>query len=101
MNLQKIADAREAGAVWAGIVNTQPEVQGADPGSATTAAPTEFREIAYWLARTNPDKKLLPDDVDAQTRALEAMDYCRRDRAHAGLRAASSVPPNFAPNAGG
>jgi glutathione S-transferase len=37
---------------------------------------TEFPAIAYWLARTNPDKKLLPDDVEAQTRALEAMDYC-------------------------
>ena len=36
---------------------------------------TEYPAIAYWLARTNPDKKLLPDDVDAQTRALEAMDY--------------------------
>jgi glutathione S-transferase len=36
---------------------------------------TEYPAIAYWLARTNPDKKLLPDDVDVQTRALEALDY--------------------------
>ena len=36
---------------------------------------TEFPAIAYWLARTNPDKHLLPDDVEGQTRALEAMDY--------------------------
>ncbi|HME25761.1 MAG TPA: glutathione S-transferase N-terminal domain-containing protein [Acetobacteraceae bacterium] len=36
---------------------------------------TEYPAIAYWLARTNPDKKLLPDDVDAQTRVLEALDY--------------------------
>ena len=36
---------------------------------------TEYPAIAYWLARTNPDKKLLPDDVDAQARMLEAMDY--------------------------
>ncbi|HEX5326450.1 MAG TPA: glutathione S-transferase C-terminal domain-containing protein [Acetobacteraceae bacterium] len=36
---------------------------------------TEFPAIAYWLARTNPDKKLLPDDVDNQARALEALDY--------------------------
>ena len=36
---------------------------------------TEYPAIAYWLARTNPDKKLLPDDVDAQARALEALDY--------------------------
>jgi glutathione S-transferase len=37
---------------------------------------TEYPAIAYWLARTNPDKKLLPDDVDAQARAFEALDYC-------------------------
>jgi glutathione S-transferase len=36
---------------------------------------TEYPAIAYWLARTNPEKKLLPDDVDAQTRMLEALDY--------------------------
>ncbi len=37
---------------------------------------TEFPAIAYWLARTNPQAKLLPDDADAQARALEAMvDY--------------------------
>src|SRR3954471_13617905 len=36
---------------------------------------TEYPAIAYWLARTNPDKKLLPDDVEAQTRALETLDY--------------------------
>jgi glutathione S-transferase len=36
---------------------------------------TEYPAIAYWLARTNPEKKLLPDDVDAQARALEALDY--------------------------
>src|SRR5262245_15391827 len=43
-----------------------------DDGSALT----EYPAIAYWLARTNPDKKLLPDDVDAQARVLEALDYC-------------------------
>jgi glutathione S-transferase len=37
---------------------------------------TEYPAIAFWLARTNPDKKLLPDDVEAQSRALEALDYC-------------------------
>jgi len=36
---------------------------------------TEFPAIAFWLARTNPEKKLLPDDPDAQARALEALDY--------------------------
>jgi glutathione S-transferase len=36
---------------------------------------TEYPAIAYWLARTNPEKKLLPDDVESQTRAFEALDY--------------------------
>jgi glutathione S-transferase len=36
---------------------------------------TEFPAIAFWLARTNADKKLLPDGVEDQARALEAMDY--------------------------
>ena len=36
---------------------------------------TEYPAIAFWLARTNPEKKLLPDDVEAQTRGIEALDY--------------------------
>jgi glutathione S-transferase len=36
---------------------------------------TEFPAIAYWLAGTNPDARLLPADLDGQARALEAMDY--------------------------
>jgi glutathione S-transferase len=36
---------------------------------------TEFPAIATWLALTNRDKQLLPEDPDAQARALEAMDY--------------------------
>jgi glutathione S-transferase len=36
---------------------------------------TEFPAIAVWLARTNPEKKLLPSDPEAEARVLEAMDY--------------------------
>jgi glutathione S-transferase len=36
---------------------------------------TEFPAIAIWLARTNPDKALLPSDAEGEARALEAMDY--------------------------
>jgi glutathione S-transferase len=36
---------------------------------------TEFPAIAFWLARSNPQAKLLPDDIEAQTRAIEALDY--------------------------
>jgi glutathione S-transferase len=60
----------------------KPEFTGVNPKSKVPALVrddgsvlTEYPAIAYWLARTNPEKKLLPDDVDAQARALEAMDY--------------------------
>jgi glutathione S-transferase len=36
---------------------------------------TEYPSIAYWLARTNPYANLLPDNIDAQARVLELMDY--------------------------
>jgi glutathione S-transferase len=36
---------------------------------------TEFPAIATWLARTNPDKKLLPANPDHEASAMEAMDY--------------------------
>ena len=36
---------------------------------------TEFAAIATWLARTNPDKHLLPDDPEQEARAIEIMDY--------------------------
>jgi glutathione S-transferase len=36
---------------------------------------TEFPAIATWLARTNPDKKLLADDPDGMARTLEMLDY--------------------------
>jgi glutathione S-transferase len=36
---------------------------------------TEFPAIAYYLARMNPEKQLLPDDIEHATRALEVMDY--------------------------
>src|SRR4051812_14548210 len=36
---------------------------------------TEFPAIATWLARTNPEKNLLPKDADGEARVLEAMDY--------------------------
>ncbi len=36
---------------------------------------TEFPAIAFWLARSHPAAKLLADDIETQTRALEAMEY--------------------------
>ena len=36
---------------------------------------TEFPAIAYWLARTNPEAGLPPEEIEAQARAPEAIDY--------------------------
>jgi glutathione S-transferase len=36
---------------------------------------TEVVAIAYWLARSHARARLWPDDVEAATRALEAMSY--------------------------
>lgn len=36
---------------------------------------TEWQAIAYWLARAHPRARLLPGDVDGDTRAIEVMDY--------------------------
>jgi len=36
---------------------------------------TEFGAIATWLARTAPDKHLLPPDPNGEARAIEVMDY--------------------------
>jgi glutathione S-transferase len=36
---------------------------------------TEVPAIAYWLGRTNPRAELWPDEIEAETRALEAMAY--------------------------
>jgi glutathione S-transferase len=58
---------------------------------------TEFPAIAFWLARTNPEKKLLPDDPDGQARALEALDYAV---ATVHMQGFSRLfrPSNFTPN---
>lgn len=58
---------------------------------------TEYPAIAYWLARTNPDKKLLPEDVDAQARMIEAMDYAVATIHMQGFTRIFR-PANFTPN---
>jgi glutathione S-transferase len=58
---------------------------------------TEFPAIAYWLASTNPQAKLLPGDADAQARALEAMDYVVATMHMQGFTRIFR-PANFSPN---
>ncbi|MBV9735503.1 MAG: glutathione S-transferase N-terminal domain-containing protein [Acidisphaera sp.] len=59
---------------------------------------TEFPAIAYFLARSNPGAGLWPEDLDAQARALEAMDYAVSTMHMQGF-ARIVRPNNFAPNA--
>ena len=42
-----------------------------DDGSSIT----EFQAIAWWLARSYPKAKLLPDDIVSEARVLETLDY--------------------------
>lgn len=36
---------------------------------------TEFQTIAWWLAKNHPKRKLLPEDLDAELRVLDMMNY--------------------------
>jgi glutathione S-transferase len=58
---------------------------------------TEFPAIATWLARTNPDKNLLPTDLDGEIKVREAMDFLV---ATVHMQGFSRMfrPANFAPN---
>jgi glutathione S-transferase len=59
---------------------------------------TEFPAIAYYLARTNPDAKLLPADPETAAKALEILDYLI---ATVHMRGFTRIfrPGNFAPSA--
>lgn len=59
---------------------------------------TEFPAIAYWLAVTNPQAKLWPEEAEAQARAMEAMDYVVATIHMQGF-ARIFRPGNFTPNA--
>ncbi|CAH2600174.1 Glutathione S-transferase [Rhodovastum atsumiense] len=58
---------------------------------------TEFPAIAYWLARSNPEAGLLPEDLEGQARALETIDYCVATLHMQGF-ARINRPERFAPN---
>lgn len=59
---------------------------------------TEFPAIAYYLARRYPEAGLWPDDLDAQARALEAMDYAVATMHMQGFGRIVR-PNNYTPNA--
>lgn len=58
---------------------------------------TEYGAIATWLARTNPEAKLLPSDPEAEVRSIEAMDYAVATIHMQGF-ARFARPANFAPD---
>ncbi len=60
----------------------QPQFTGVNPKSKVPTLQrddgsilTEFPVIAGWLARQNPQAKLIPQDLETETRAMEAMEY--------------------------
>ena len=57
---------------------------------------TEFPAIAWWLARTNPEKHLVPEDADGQARVLEALDYAV-STVHMRSYTLMNRPGNFSP----
>ncbi|MHB1677738.1 MAG: glutathione S-transferase family protein [Sulfuriferula sp.] len=65
-----------------------------DDGSALT----EFQAIAWWLARTYPKLKLLPDDAEGETRVIEILDYVV-GTIHGQGYARIFTAANFTPNA--
>jgi glutathione S-transferase len=58
---------------------------------------TEFPAIALWLARSNPEKNLLPGDAEGEARAFEALDYCVATLHMQGF-SRMFRPGNFSPN---
>lgn len=60
---------------------------------------TEFSAIATWLARTNPDRGLLPDDPEGEARAVETMAYVE-GTIHGQGFARIFMPANFGPPGG-
>jgi glutathione S-transferase len=58
---------------------------------------TEFPVIARWLARQNPQANLLPKDEEADTRAMEAMEYVVGTMHGQGFGRIFR-PANFSPN---
>ncbi len=58
---------------------------------------TEFPAIAYYIAGSNPQAGLLPEDIEARTKALEMLDYMI---ATMHMRGFTRIfrPENFAPS---
>ena len=58
---------------------------------------TEYGAIATWLARMNPEAKLIPHDPESEARSLEALDYTV-STVHMQGFARVARPGNFSPN---
>ena len=93
----EVTDIREGGQYKPDFVALNPKSKvptlARDDGSVLT----EFPAIAFALARTNPEKHLLPTDIDGEARALEAMDYVVSTMHMQGF-SRMFRPENFAPS---
>jgi glutathione S-transferase len=58
---------------------------------------TEYPAIALWLARTNPQARLLPTDVEGEVRAIELTDFAVSTMHMQGF-SRMFRPANFAPS---
>ncbi len=58
---------------------------------------TEYPAIAFWLAASNPEAKLMPEGAGAQARALEFTDYAVSTMHMQGF-SRMFRPTNFSPN---
>jgi glutathione S-transferase len=58
---------------------------------------TEYPVVAHWLAKTNPQAKLLPKTEEAELEAASAMDFCVATIHMQGFSRLFR-PSNFAPN---
>lgn len=54
-------------------VNPKSKVPALDRGDGR--ALTEYPVIAAWLAKSNPEAKLMPTDLEGETRCMEMLDY--------------------------
>ena len=54
-------------------VNPKAKVPALDRGDGR--ALTEYPVIAAWLAKSNPEAKLIPADLEGETRCMEMLDY--------------------------
>jgi glutathione S-transferase len=78
-------------------INPKSKVPALDRGDGRVL--TEWPVIAAWLAKANPEAKLMPTDLEGETRCAELTDFILRHHPSPGLH--PPVPPRQLHDAGG